>query len=90
MRIFSPAGHITEDSLALHSLNDLTECQAQRVEEHLNACANCNKRFRDTRDFVTLVRTLARGHIRRAGVNCSIGAIRLRTTANGNGRRITA
>ena len=90
MRTFGQSGHVTDDALALHSLKDLGESQTDRVEEHIRTCGECAIRYRDTREFITLVKGMAQTQVRRAGLNCAVGAIRLRTTPRLNtGRAVS-
>lgn len=87
MRIFAQSGHVTEDALALQSLNDLGQIQAERVEDHIRDCAECSLRYRETRAFITLVKGMAQLQVSKVGTNCAVGAIRLRTTPRLNAGR---
>lgn len=87
MRIFGQSGHITEDALALHSLKDLDQSQAERVEKHVRECGECAVNYREMREFVTLVKGMALTQQKRVGLNCAVGAIRLRTAPRLNAGR---
>jgi hypothetical protein len=60
MQFFTPAGHLTEDSLGLHALNDLPRSQSQRADEHVAICQLCRDRVRQAKSFNALLRALAR------------------------------
>ncbi len=87
MRIFGQSGHVTEDGLALHTLNDLGQSQAERVDQHIRICPECTVNLRETREFITLVKGMAQTQQKRIGLNCAVGAIRLRTTPRLNAGR---
>jgi predicted anti-sigma-YlaC factor YlaD len=60
MQVFNVAGHLSEDSLGLHALNDLPSSQGQQADEHLAECRKCRSRATQARTFTALLRALAR------------------------------
>lgn len=81
MRVFTETGHVSDDSLALHILNDLPLAQGERIAQHLLKCSDCRGRQRETGEFLALFRALAQAQTGRQGRNCSVGKIRIRPRA---------
>jgi predicted anti-sigma-YlaC factor YlaD len=60
MQVFNVSGHLSEDSLGLHALNDLPSSQGHRAEEHLAECVSCRSRATQAKTFTALLKALAR------------------------------
>ena len=59
MRLFTHAGHASEESLELHALGDLPAKRENRVEAHLSRCGVCRHRYRDIAGFIAMLRAMA-------------------------------
>jgi hypothetical protein len=60
MQVFNLSGHLSEDSLGLHALNDLPNSQGQQADEHLAECVTCRSRATQVKTFTSLLKALAR------------------------------
>jgi|KBSSwiStaDraftv2_1062776.scaffolds.fasta_scaffold403384_1 hypothetical protein len=60
MQVFTLSGHLNEDSIGLHALNDLPSTQGQRADEHLAECVSCRSRATQAKSFTALLRALAK------------------------------
>jgi len=60
MQVFNLSGHLSDDSLGLHALNDLPSSQGQRADEHLAQCVTCRSRATQAKTFTSLLRALAK------------------------------
>jgi hypothetical protein len=59
MQVFNLSGHLSEDSLGLHALNDLPSSQGQQADQHLAECTRCRNRAAQAKSFTALLRALA-------------------------------
>jgi hypothetical protein len=60
MQVFNISGHLSEDSLGLHALNDLPSSQHQQADQHLAECVRCRSRASQAKSFTALLRALAK------------------------------
>jgi xanthine dehydrogenase iron-sulfur cluster and FAD-binding subunit A len=59
MRIFTEAGHLTEESLILDALGDLDDTQQRRSEGHLSQCGFCRDQHKAVAISIVLLKSQA-------------------------------
>jgi anti-sigma factor RsiW len=60
MSMFTNAGHVSQDALSLHALDDLPVSWVIPVEQHLSTCDHCQVEKKEVEEVIAALRRLAR------------------------------
>jgi len=61
MSTYTRTGHISDNTLTLHVLEDLPRRRVDQVKQHLASCVQCRRQAKEVGSFVSVLRLLA-GH----------------------------